>query len=165
MPLIGDGNAVGFCETFPWESSLRKALSEQFHITVTAKPVTSWKTFARYVHNTLSQFAQEASRKTPGTTGSGAADALTLGHVDTIVFVLGANDVLAGSARAETWSKLATSFQTVIMEAQRYSKKSNEQSTTLTDLGRLCTHGQPESKGTLLLIGDGNAVGACETSP
>ena len=40
--LIGDSNAYGHCETCPLDSSLKKALSAHYDITVAAKSGTSW---------------------------------------------------------------------------------------------------------------------------
>ena len=61
--LVGDSNAVGYCETYDYEDSLRKSLGTEFEVHVAAKSGTSWRKLAQDVHGNLTAFLQKSVKK------------------------------------------------------------------------------------------------------
>ena len=59
--LVGDSNAVGYCET--QQASLHQALSTHFNITLVAKSGAKWCNLSGDTHDTLTEFTQAAQQK------------------------------------------------------------------------------------------------------
>ena len=90
MLLVGDSNAVGYCETRDYMSSLRRALSSSWQLHIAAKSGARWTAIAQDVDANLQQFYTTGpSRKLTDNGSKGLAKAT----FSRILFVLGTNDV------------------------------------------------------------------------
>ena len=106
--LIGDSNAVGYCETRDYNSSMRRALSSAWQVHVAAKSGTGrWTTIALDVDSSLQQF-YSASRKL---TAHGSGQELKE-----------LPSVPKKTARSHTWKKLGPSVPAVLRGVEKYLK-------------------------------------------
>jgi len=117
--LIGDSNAVGYCETRDYNSPLRRALSSSWQVHVAAKSGTRWTTIAHDVDSSLQQF-YSASRKLTAHGSVQELKELPKAMFSRIVFVLGTNDVPKKTARSSTWKKLGPSVTAVLRGVEKY---------------------------------------------
>ena len=98
--LVGDSNAVGYCETLKGDFSLRKSLSTHYDITVTGKRGTSWVKISTNVHGMLATYSK--------------GQALGNREFDVVFTVLGTNDIPKLTASAEKWHQLEDAATNVI---------------------------------------------------
>lgn len=110
--LVGDSNAVGYCETLHWDTSLRRALSCSFNVTVAAKSGAKWSNLAGDTQTTLSAYARQRRGK--------HESALAEGTYHRIIVVLGTNDIPTGRSREATWARLRGFITTVLANLPRY---------------------------------------------
>jgi hypothetical protein len=118
--LIGDSNAVGYCETRDYNSSLRRALSSSWQVYVAAKNGTRWTTIAQDVEDSSLQQFYSASRKLTARGSVQELKELPKAMFSRIVFVMGTNDVPNKAARSSTWNKLGPSVTAVLRSVEKY---------------------------------------------
>ena len=97
--LVGDSNAVGYCETLPWDNSLRKQLSTHYNITVAGKSGTGWVKIAENVKRQLEAYCKGETL---------AKD------FDAVFTVLGTNDVPKVTAGEKRWHQLEDAMTQVV---------------------------------------------------
>ena len=107
--LVGDSNAYGYCETTPVDSSLKKALSAHYDITVAAKSGTSWVRISSNVHRELQSYVKGQS--------------FGRHQFDAIFTVLGTNDIPTLTARQAKWHQLDQAITDVAKALKDYLVK------------------------------------------
>ncbi len=117
--LVGDSNAVGYCETHPVSASLRRALGEYFDVILAAKSNTSWSKISGDAHTELQAYAKSCK-------GKSDAPIDLRGRFDAVVTVLGTNDVPKVSALPRTWTRLEDLVPPTLEKLKVYLKPEAE---------------------------------------